>query len=64
MLHSISKELEWYKLNNCTHAHCPFYHEHPQPFIIAKVLYCGKCWHDDKVLTKMVPCTPEVCEDK
>lgn len=59
--------LEWLKSRDPSleaHAHCPFNHEHPQPFVENKVLYCGKCWHDDAQLTEMVLCTPEMCIDE
>lgn len=54
----------WYKAHNCTHAHCPFDCEHPQPFLLDdNILYCGHCWFVDTEMTKMIPCSPEVCGD-
>ncbi len=57
------EEDKWYKENNCTHAHCPFRDEHPQPFIYKGVLVCGQCFHKRNTIVWMVPCDPETCED-
>jgi len=49
------------------HSHCPFDCEHPQPIVddITGEEWCGRCWFESKVRTKMIPCTPETCtEDK
>jgi hypothetical protein len=57
---------EWYKQHNCTHAHCPYECEHPQPFICSELpieLACGKCWWDTKTIVKMIPCIPESCNE-
>jgi hypothetical protein len=54
------------------HFHCPFDHDHPQPFTLsdeqppgyeeyAGKTFCGACWHMDDLLMEMVLCTPETC---
>jgi hypothetical protein len=59
------------------HSHCPYEHDHPQPFratllpeyaadfphLTPGVEYelCGACWHKDGQAIVMVPCTPETC---
>jgi hypothetical protein len=55
------------------HSHCPFGHDHPQPFALADVqpdpahqryagkTFCGACWHRDGEMVEMVLCTPETC---
>ena len=44
------------------HWHCPFGHEHPQPFVGEDgKKYCGTCFFKDHVFTEMVPCTPNNC---
>jgi hypothetical protein len=54
------RELEqWYARHYATHAHCKFECEHPQPFVWRGVLYCGRCWFVDKILTRMTPCQCE-----
>lgn len=54
---------DWYKSNNCEHAHCPYECEHPQPMMDGHNLICGKCLNDSQILTKMIPCNPETCND-
>jgi hypothetical protein len=45
------------------HTHCPYDHEHPQPFKGEDGKeYCGACWHRDKRLVEMVPCTDDICD--
>ncbi len=54
---------EWLELYKCSHGHCPYECEHPQPFIdLDGRLVCGKCWWDDGDLSVMIPCTPENCD--
>jgi len=61
---------EWYLLQGCTHAHCPYDCEHPQPVfgVIEEALdgewslFCGRCLLSD-LLTHMVPCVPGSCAD-
>lgn len=43
------------------HYHCPYEHEHPQPFDEGGKEYCGACWVRDNQMVEMVPCTPDVC---
>lgn len=60
---NLSGYSRWCEKNGCTHGHCPYECEHPQPFEHPDGnLYCGKCWHDDRELTEMVPCVPEICD--
>lgn len=62
---------EWYEHNKCQHAHCQQCCEHPQPFIARQddypngpwTLYCGRCWFKAGVLSPMIPCFPEKCEE-
>ncbi len=49
-------EEEWYAANSCTHAHCPWACDHPQPFISGGKLFCGRCWFVEGVAVEMVPC--------
>ena len=56
--------LDWYKDNNCSHAHCPLGCEKPQPEVCGGKLLCMKCLVLYDTLTEMVPCTPEICEDE
>lgn len=51
----------WCDVFGCEHGHCPFDHEHPQPFVLEGVLYCGYCWFRNGEMTEMVPCRPENC---
>jgi hypothetical protein len=55
----------WCEAHGCTHAHCPFDCEKPQPVYDWKAgeLLCMRCWVKDGVRTVMVPCVPEVCDD-
>lgn len=63
------EEDQWYKENNCDHAHCPDNCEHPQPFIQhgkaghKNKMYCGRCYHKYNEMNEMIPCTPEVCKE-
>jgi len=46
------------------HSHCPKGCEHPQPF--ADDLgneYCGRCYWTSRILTKMIKCVPETCQE-
>jgi hypothetical protein len=53
------------------HMHCPCACDHPQPFHLADddrvppelrgKWICGACYHDDRSLCVMLPCTPEIC---
>lgn len=52
----------WYRLNGCSHAHCPYGCQHPQPFMHNGALVCGRCWFKDGERTLMDPCTLEVCD--
>lgn len=52
---------QWCAQNGCTHAHCPYGCEHPQPFVRDGVLYCGRCAAVDSCETICVPCDDEVC---
>lgn len=53
----------WYRTNNCSHAHCPFACEHPQPMLGDNgTLLCGRCWFVEQRLTIMQPCIPGVCD--
>lgn len=54
----------WYKYYGCTHAHCPYECEHPQPFIHNNELVCGRCWFLCNQRTLMIPCTPAICEER
>ncbi len=53
---------EWYRANDCSHAHCPFECEHPQPFVDEEELLCGRCWFKFGERTIMIPCIPEICD--
>lgn len=46
------------------HYHCPYDHEHPQPFAEGDKLYCGTCWVKNREITEMVLCNPETCPDE
>lgn len=53
----------WRKAHGVQHAHCPLDCEHPQPFVaFTGDLLCGRCFFIEKKITKMVPCTPDICE--
>jgi hypothetical protein len=45
------------------HSHCPHDCEHPQPFKVEGIEFCGRCWFRFGVKTMMVPCTPDICGD-
>ena len=53
---------EWCKRHSCTHAHCPFDCEHPQPGIYDGELLCRRCLIVEGRRTVMIPCTPAVCD--
>jgi hypothetical protein len=54
--------VEWCVANSCTHGHCPFDCEHPQPIVLDDGrCVCGRCLVIDKVITEMLPCVPAVC---
>lgn len=54
--------LEWCKQHDCTHAHCPYGCDHPQPFCLDDGrLVCGRCAIIDNELVEMIPCTPDNC---
>ncbi len=60
--HDQEARQKWYRAHNCTHAHCPLEHEHPQPFFnINGDFLCGACWFEEGIDTFMIPCVPEVC---
>ncbi len=47
----------WYQKYNCSHAHCPYSCEHPQPFLLyGWVLICGACFFKNEEITFMIPC--------
>lgn len=47
-----------------SHAHCPLWCDHPQPFTtVTGDLLCGSCWHVYGRITIMDPCYPETCRD-
>jgi hypothetical protein len=52
---------EWYERHDCTHAHCPFDCEHPQPILDGDELLCLRCLTFEGRRTPMIPCTPETC---
>jgi hypothetical protein len=54
-------EEEWYKKNNCEHAHCPDNCEHPQPFMRNSKLLCGRCWFKFNEEVEMIPCDQDIC---
>lgn len=56
-------EKEWYALRDCDHAHCPYEHENPQPYMHYDDLICGYCAHVYGERTVMIPCAPPLCED-
>ena len=56
-------EAEWYEKHNCSHAHCKYLCEHPQPFMLGEQLVCGRCAIIDNEINEMIPCTPEICDD-
>jgi hypothetical protein len=60
----IETTVDWYKANDCTHAHCPEGCDHPQPFVQGDELWCGSCWFMHKVKTFMEPCRPAICVDR
>ncbi len=45
------------------HSHCPDRCEHPQPFLYADKLVCGRCLIRFGEVVEMVPCTTEICHD-
>lgn len=48
--------------NDIPHSHCPYGHEHPQPFEQDGVEYCGCCYFmHNETLTPMVLCTADTC---
>lgn len=53
----------WCLARGVQHAHCPDGCDHPQPILADDgELYCGRCWVQDRVKSRMVPCTPEACD--
>lgn len=58
----MSEESDWYRRHGCTHAHCPYHCEHPQPFVYEGRLLCGRCAVKDDEAVDMIPCVPETCE--
>lgn len=59
-----TQAINWYKKNNCEHAHCPLECDKPQPSIGPDgELYCMRCLCLFGIETKMVPCTPDICID-
>lgn len=52
---------QWYAEHGCTHAHCPFECEHPQPQFDGGVLVCGRCLVLEGRRTPMLACIPGVC---
>jgi hypothetical protein len=54
---------DWYRQHGCTHAHCPYECEHPQPILDEDTgeLFCGRCWFIEQQRTLMVPCTEKIC---
>lgn len=55
--------LEWYKVNDCSHAHCKYECEHPQPFMLEDRLICGRCYILDNEVSEMIPCNSKTCKD-
>lgn len=56
-------EHDWYRIHNCSHAHCPLNCEHPRPFLDDRGrMLCGRCAVYGAEM-EMVPCSPETCED-
>lgn len=54
----------WYARNNCTHCHCPEGCTKAQPAMMEDgEMYCMKCAVLYHRITKMVPCTPAICDD-
>ncbi len=53
---------EWCLAHNCDHGHCPLGCDHPQPILFDNELYCGWCYlRGGQRVTKLVPCTPDIC---
>jgi len=50
-------------IQEISHSHCPYEHEHPQPFMKDGDEICGRCYFVEHIITIMVPCTPEICND-
>lgn len=62
---SVSPYTEWCIINKCTHGHCPFSCEHPQPMVTDDDrCVCALCLHYSGELVDVAPCTPENCPDK
>jgi hypothetical protein len=57
----VSAYLDWCKQRGVTHAHCFYFCEHPQPFILNGKLVCGRCYFVYGEVSEVVPCTPENC---
>lgn len=55
-------EQRWYGVNG--HAHCPEGCEHPQERFLNGVMVCGRCLVLCGVITPVVGCTPDVCEER
>ena len=55
---------EWLHVYGVSHAHCPRDCEHPQPFVWATILWCGRCYFVKHLLTQCVPCDGRnFCQD-
>lgn len=55
-------DVDWYTQHGCTHAHCPFGCDKPQPDMLGDDLVCSRCLVLDGVVSIMIPCTPETCD--
>lgn len=53
----------WSELHNCTHGHCPYGCEHPQPFMHKNKLICGQCAVMCNEILEMIPCDPNDCKE-
>ncbi len=60
-MEELTEYQQWCKNNNCSHGHCPFECEHPQPFILDGKLVCGQCAILRGEISVMVPCSPYNC---
>lgn len=60
----IEAKQKWYKDHYCDHAHCPLDCEHPQPFLDGSRLLCGRCFVIFGIESEMLPCTPDICDEK
>lgn len=56
---------DWCAAHDCSHAHCPYDCEHPQPYIDEDgTLLCGRCFWEADEHVVMEPCNKETCPDE